>query len=107
MEGRAVTVNARQPAIYVPHGGRPWPFVDLGGFVSARDVAALRGYFAGLPDALPAPPRALLVISAHWEARPPTVTTSKAPPILYDYGGFPPDAYTIEWPAPGDPEHSP
>jgi aromatic ring-opening dioxygenase catalytic subunit (LigB family) len=28
---------------------------------------------------------------------------SPRPPILYDYGGFPPEAYTITWPAPGDP----
>jgi aromatic ring-opening dioxygenase catalytic subunit (LigB family) len=47
---------------------------------------------------------ALLVISAHWEARLPTVMTSPSPPMYYDYGGFPPEAYAIQWPAPGDPE---
>jgi len=95
--------TTRQPVIFVPHGGGPWPFVDLPGFISARDVEVLRAYFEALPRALPAPPKALLVVSAHWEEAAPTVMTSAHPPILYDYGGFPPEAYAIEWPAPGDP----
>jgi aromatic ring-opening dioxygenase catalytic subunit (LigB family) len=93
----------RQPVIYVPHGGGPWPFVDVSGFMSARDVEALRGYLVALPEQLPARPKALLVVSAHWEASAPTVMTSPRPPILYDYGGFPPEAYAITWPAPGSP----
>lgn len=95
--------GTRQPAIYVPHGGGPWPFVDLGGFVSDRDIERLRTYFEALPRGLPARPKALLVASAHWEEPVPTVMTSPSPPIYYDYGGFPAEAYTIEWPAPGDP----
>jgi aromatic ring-opening dioxygenase catalytic subunit (LigB family) len=94
----------RQPAIFFPHGGGPWPFVDVSRFMSARDVAALRGYFEALPAQLPAPPRAILVISAHWEEAAPTVMTSPRPPMLYDYGGFAPEAYTLQWPAPGSPE---
>ena len=50
------------------------------------------------------PPKALLVVSAHWEEPVPTVMTSAAPPMLYDYYGFPPEAYRITWPAPGHPE---
>ncbi len=49
------------------------------------------------------PPQALVVISAHWEAPVPTVTSSARPPILYDYSGFPPEAYALTWPAPGNP----
>jgi aromatic ring-opening dioxygenase catalytic subunit (LigB family) len=49
-------------------------------------------------------PRALLVVSAHWEAPVFTVNRGAAPPMLYDYGGFPDEAYTYQWPAPGDPE---
>ncbi|MDB4979460.1 MAG: hypothetical protein JWM82_212 [Myxococcales bacterium] len=95
--------SARQPVLYVPHGGGPWPFVDVSGFMSARDVAALRGYLVALPAQLPARPKALLVVSAHWEERAPTVMTSPRPPMLYDYGGFPEEAYSLEWPAPGNP----
>jgi aromatic ring-opening dioxygenase catalytic subunit (LigB family) len=44
------------------------------------------------------------MISAHWEERVPTIMTSAHPPMLYDYYGFPPASYEIEWPAPGSPE---
>ena len=70
----------RQPAIYLPHGGGPWPFVDLG--MDPAEVAALAGYLRGLPASLPARPDALLVVTAHWEAPVPTVSTSAAPPML-------------------------
>jgi aromatic ring-opening dioxygenase catalytic subunit (LigB family) len=91
------------PTLFVPHGGGPWPFVELGGFLPRADVETLRAYFAGLPQALPAKPKALLVVSAHWEEDVPTVMTSPRPPILYDYYGFPPESYAITWPAPGAP----
>jgi aromatic ring-opening dioxygenase catalytic subunit (LigB family) len=91
----------RQPVLYVPHGGGPWPFVS--GFLPARDVEVMRTFFVDLPKVLPAPPKALLVVSAHWEAAVPTVMTSTQPAIYYDYYGFPPEAYTIQWPAPGSP----
>lgn len=54
--------------------------------------------------ALPStPPKALLVVSAHWEEPVPTVLSSAQPPLLYDYYGFPPEAYRLQWPAPGQP----
>lgn len=94
-------MSARQPVIFLPHGGGPWPFVDLG--FPKDEVAALADYLRALTRACPERPRALLVVSAHWEARVPTVSTSAAPPMLYDYYGFPPASYQITWPAPGDP----
>lgn len=93
----------RMPVAYVPHGGGPWPFVDMGGMASPREIEALRAYFVGLPMQLPQKPKALLVISAHWEEADPTVMTAPRPPLFYDYGGFPPEAYTLQWPAPGHP----
>jgi aromatic ring-opening dioxygenase catalytic subunit (LigB family) len=93
----------RQPVMYVPHGGGPWPFVDMGGFMPERDIESLRAFFVALPEQLPARPKALLVASAHWEAAAPTVMTSPRPPLYYDYGGFPPEAYALQWPAPGSP----
>jgi aromatic ring-opening dioxygenase catalytic subunit (LigB family) len=94
---------ARQPVAYVPHGGGPWPFVPLPGFLSDAEVQSLKAFFEALPKTLPAPPKALLVVSAHWEEDEPTVMTSPQPPILYDYYGFPPESYAIPWPAPGAP----
>ncbi len=94
--------RTRMPVVYVPHGGGPWPFVDLG-FGSPEDWAPLRAYLEGLGGIAGAKPRALLVVSAHWEEAVATVSTSPAPPMLYDYYGFPPESYRITWPAPGDP----
>jgi aromatic ring-opening dioxygenase catalytic subunit (LigB family) len=97
------TKPAKMPVVYLPHGGGPWPFVDLGGFVDAGEVEMLGDYLRGLTKALPHGPTAMVVVSAHWEAKVPTVMTSPRPPILYDYYGFPPESYAITWPAPGSP----
>ena len=49
-------------------------------------------------------PRAILVISAHWAARVPTVSTAAAPETIHDFGGFPPALYQMAYPAPGAPQ---
>ena len=67
------------------------------------EVEALTEYWRQVGQLPSSPPRALLVISAHWEAEVPTLMTSPNPPMLYDYYGFPPAAYEIRWPAPGAP----
>jgi aromatic ring-opening dioxygenase catalytic subunit (LigB family) len=92
----------RMPIVFVPHGGGPWPFVEMG-FPKA-DVDRLAGYLRSVHDVPRRPPRALLVISAHWEEPVPTVMTAEQPSILYDYYGFPPESYAITWPAPGEPK---
>ena len=99
----AVTASGpRMPAVFLPHGGGPWPFVDIG--IGKKDeLAALAAYLRTLPSVPKTPPKALLVISAHWEESVPTVMNGAHPPMLYDYYGFPPESYTITWPAPGDP----
>jgi len=96
----ASTSRTRMPVAFVPHGGGPWPFVDLG--FDRREVDALAGYLRSVRTLPSEQPRALLVISAHWEARVPTVMTSPRPPLLFDYHGFPPASYQLTWPAPGD-----
>ena len=94
---------SRMPAVYVPHGGGPWPFVDVG-FGEPDAYARLAAYLEGLRALPPSPPVAVLVVSAHWEASVPTVMTSPSPPLLFDYYGFPKAAYELTWPAPGSPE---
>jgi aromatic ring-opening dioxygenase catalytic subunit (LigB family) len=91
----------QMPVAFISHGGGPWPFVDVG--FPKDDVAALAEYLRSIRALPPATPRALLVVSGHWEEAVPTMMTSEAPPILYDYYGFPPESYTITWPAPGAP----
>src|SRR5688572_7769753 len=98
----AHAMTTRMPTVYLPHRGGPWPFVELG-FGEPAEWDRLRAYLASLPSKLPARPKALLVVSAHWEEALPTVTTAASPPLLFDYYGFPPEAYRLTWPAPGDP----
>jgi aromatic ring-opening dioxygenase catalytic subunit (LigB family) len=49
-------------------------------------------------------PRALLMITAHWEESTFAVDTAKAPGMIYDYGGFPEHTYNVRYPAAGAPE---
>jgi aromatic ring-opening dioxygenase catalytic subunit (LigB family) len=90
----------RLPTVFIPHGGGPWPFVQTR-FMREDEDRALRGYLTGVGKL--ARPRALLVVSAHWEEEVPTVMNGPAPGMLYDYYGFPPESYRLNWPAPGDP----
>ena len=102
-EKKAVSSNPnRMPVAFLPHGGGPWPFVELG-FTDDREFDSLVGYLQGVRKLPKTPPKALLVVSAHWEESVPTLMTSARPPMLYDYYGFPPESYQIQWNAPGDP----
>ena len=94
--------TARMPVVYLPHGGGPWPFVDLG-MGDPAELEQLAGYLRALHAVPPEKPKAVLVISAHWEEPVPTVMTSERPPLLFDYYGFPKESYELTWPAPGDP----
>ena len=96
------TPTGRMPTIYLPHGGGPWPWMDFGPLITGAEKQALSDYLTGFPAELPRRPRAMVVISAHWEAPVPTVMTGSNPPIYYDYYGFPPETYQIPWPAPGE-----
>lgn len=57
-----------------------------------------------IPRQLPQPPRAVLVVSGHWEEAQFTVSSAANPGMVYDYHGFPPETYRIRYPAPGSPE---
>jgi aromatic ring-opening dioxygenase catalytic subunit (LigB family) len=94
--------GGRMPVVFAPHGGGPWPFVEMG--FNKAELDELAGYLRSLRALPKAAPKALLVISAHWEEPVPTVMTSERPPMLFDYYGFPPESYEITWPAPGDPK---
>jgi aromatic ring-opening dioxygenase catalytic subunit (LigB family) len=91
--------RARQPALYIPHGGGPCFFMDD----PHGTWTAMAGFLRDIPSALPEKPRAILLISGHWETRGFTFTSSERPPLLYDYYGFPPHTYEIRYDAPGDP----
>jgi aromatic ring-opening dioxygenase catalytic subunit (LigB family) len=56
-----------------------------------------------MPEHLGVKPKAILMISAHWEENDFAIMSHANPPMLYDYGGFPDHTYHIKYPAPGDP----
>lgn len=49
-------------------------------------------------------PKAIIVISAHWQTKGTQVTAMKNPVTIHDFGGFPKELYEVEYPAPGMPE---
>ncbi|RMF33446.1 MAG: dioxygenase, partial [Alphaproteobacteria bacterium] len=93
-------MTKRQPSLFIPHGGGPCFFMD---WDPPGTWDRQRKFLEDLPGTLPERPTALLVISGHWEAPVFTVQTGPAPPLLFDYYGFPPETYELTWPAPGDP----
>ena len=68
------------------------------------DMQPLLTSLQAIPSEIGVTPRAVLVVSAHWETPTFTVQTNPQPPMLYDYGGFPEFTYRIQYPAPGQPE---
>ncbi len=94
--------TARMPAVFLPHGGGPWPFVEVG-LGDKTELDGLAAYLRSVSRVPKVAPRAVLVISAHWEEAVPTVMAGAAPPLLFDYHGFPPESYRLAWPAPGSP----
>jgi aromatic ring-opening dioxygenase catalytic subunit (LigB family) len=99
----AKTPSKRLPTIYLPHGGGPCFFMPDGTMGPPGTWKPMGDYLKSISLGLPSKPVALLVISAHWETRVPTVLSSAQPPLLYDYYGFPPETYELTWPAPGSP----
>jgi len=78
--------------LFLSHGAPTLPFED----VAARHF--LQGLAAGMPH-----PRAILVVSAHWETRVPTVNAVERNQTIHDFAGFPDALYRLTYPAPGDP----
>ena len=80
--------------VYLSHGGGPLPL--LGDSRHAEMVRVL----TKLPEQL-IRPKAILVVSAHWEEMRPTLYGPVNPPLYYDYYGFPAESYQLTYPAPG------
>ncbi len=88
------------PTYFISHGGGPWPWIPQMRAMFANLEASLKA----MVDDLPAPPRAILMISGHWEENEAAVMANPRPPMVYDYHGFPPETYKIVYPAPGAPD---
>ena len=83
-------------ALFISHGGGPLPL--LGDAGHREMVACLENVASSIPK-----PTALVVVSAHWEEKIPTVTAGKTPSLIYDYYGFPRESYDIQYPCVGEP----
>ena len=94
----------RQPTLYIPHGGGPCFFMDVQPGFPADLWERMAAYLRGIDASLGVRPKAVLVISAHWEEAVPTVNVAARPPLFYDYYGFPEHTYRLTYPAPGSPE---
>lgn len=79
--------------IFLSHGSPTLPFEDV----------PARTFLEGLAGTMPRP-RAILVVSAHWETRIPTANTVAINSTIHDFSGFPAKLYRLTYPAPGDPE---
>jgi len=90
----------RFPTFFISHGGGPWPYIEE----MRQRFAVTAAELMKLPSTLPAKPKAILMITGHWEAPQFTVSTSEHPPMNYDYYGFPEYTYQLQYPAPGNPE---
>lgn len=95
--------SERLPTLFVPHGGGPCFFMEEGiGPKGTWDRMA--AYLRGIAASIGQRPKAILVISGHWEEARPTVHVGRNPPLLFDYYGFPEHTYRLSYPAPGSPE---
>ena len=91
----------RLPTYFISHGGGPWPWMD-GPF--RRQFDRLEASLKDIVREVGGKPRAVLVVTGHWEEDRFTVQSSATPGMIYDYGGFPEHTYHIEYKAPGAPD---
>lgn len=85
---------SRTPVLFVSHGA-PDVALERGGF-----QAAVAGFAASVGR-----PRAIVIVSAHWTTRRDVgVTAAPRNRLVFDFGGFDPALYAIDWPAPGAPD---
>jgi len=81
------------PSLFVSHGAPTLPLTD----------APARTFLAGLGTQFPRP-KAILMISAHWDTEQPMVNAVAVNETIHDFSGFPRALYEMRYPAPGSTE---
>jgi aromatic ring-opening dioxygenase catalytic subunit (LigB family) len=92
--------TSRLPTFFLSHGGGPWPYTT--GEIR-REFASLESSLKEFPRQVGVKPKAILVVSGHWEDKDFAVMANPRPPMVYDYGGFP-ETRHMRYAAPGSPE---
>lgn len=96
------TMTSRQPVISIPHGCGPMPVLNDPGH-----AALIKSLTTKIPSLLhlgtPSAPRAIVLVTAHWSTRQPTISNGEKHELYFDYGGFPDEAYKLKYDATGDP----
>ena len=87
------------PTYFISHGGGPWPWLPE----MRAGMAPLEKSLAAMPKEIGVKPKAILMISGHWEEDDFAVMASAHPPMVYDYGGFPAFTYEIKYSSLGSP----
>jgi len=89
------------PTYFISHGGGPWPWMKD---QTNGAYDALEASLNAMPSQIGTTPKAVLVISGHWEERNFSIMSSANPPMIYDYSGFPAHTYRVKYAAPGSPQ---
>jgi aromatic ring-opening dioxygenase catalytic subunit (LigB family) len=93
----------RQPSLFLPHGGGPCFFLNPDG-TCPPVWRPMRDFLGEILPLLPEQPKAILIVSGHWEEADFTVHTGETPALLFDYSGFPEHTYRLRWDASGAPD---
>ena len=91
------------PTLYISHGGGPCFFMDWTSIGPADTWKKMESWLRALPETIAQRPKAIVVISAHWEEEEFTVMSHPHPTMLFDYQGFPKHTYELQYPAEGSP----